>query len=406
MGKANDLKKRVSSYFQKNTSLGEKTRLLVSQIEHIKTINTESEIESLLLEVNYIKKHMPKYNILLKDGKAYPLIKITMKQKFPSVLVVRQLEMQPKDGSVFFGPFPNVSAMRLVLRTFRRIFPYQSVTNHPKRYCLYYHLGLCPCPPMMNNNQLREYKKTIQRIVQILQGNSKKVLRELIKERKQASSFEDFERAGQLQRQITAMELITKPFYKPFDYEVNPNLSSDLRKMELIDLQKELRNVGIQTNNLERIECYDISNISGVFATGSMVVFTQAQKDSASYRRFKIKRTKGPNDFAMMKEVFQRRLNHNEWPFPNLFIVDGGKGQISSAMEVLKDRGVTIPLVGLAKREEIIITSDFQELKLPKSSNALQLVMRIRDEAHRFAITYHRKLRSKSFITNHDGIFQ
>ena len=149
-----------------------------------------------------------------------------------------------------------------------------------------------------------------------------------------------------------------------------------------------------------RIECYDVANIQGQYATGAMVVFTNGEKDSSSYRKFKIRKVRGQNDFAMMKEVLSRRLTHlDDWGKPDLIIVDGGKGQISSAHQALQEANVTIPLVGLAKREEIIITSDFIEIKLPKNSKALQLVMRIRDEAHRFAITFQRKLRSKSIFS-------
>lgn len=399
VGKAKNLKNRVSSYFQRSAALGERTRQLVSQVAKVKTIVTDSEIESLLLEANFIKKHLPKYNIKLTDDKAYPIIRVTAKEMFPAVLVARRLEMQPQDGSAYFGPFPNAGDMRMVLRTIRRIFPYQSVLNHAKRYCLYYHLGLCPCPPMLSTQGLRDYKITIRRIIRVLSGESKAVLKELEKERGNASKIEDFEKAIELQRQINAMTLITQPIHPPFDYEVNPNLRSDLRDREMADLQAHLQTSGVSVNKLVRIECYDISNTSGTNATGSLVVFTNGEKDGNWYRRFKIRKTKGPNDFAMMKEVFERRLAHSEWPMPDLFVVDGGKGQISSAQEVLNEKGVNVPLVGLAKREETIITSDFKEIKLPKSSPALQLVMRMRDEAHRFAITYHKKLRSRSFIS-------
>jgi excinuclease ABC subunit C len=241
-----------------------------------------------------------------------------------------------------------------------------------------------------------EYKKTIRRIITFLEGNVEKVTKELEKERDDVSKREEFEKAKQLQIKIDAIRLITHPVHTPFEYEHNPNLKTDIRRDELKELQYHLRQVGFQTDEIHRIECYDISNTQGTNATGSLVVFTDGEKDSKWYRRFKIKpETKGPNDFAMMYEVLSRRLKHTEWPLPELLIVDGGKGQISSAKKALEDSGISVPLVGLAKREEIIITSDFHEVILPKRSHALQLVMRIRDEAHRFAITYHRKLRSK-----------
>lgn len=394
VGKAKDLKKRVSSYFTKSSGVGEKTRVLISKIHTIEYLTVSSEVESLLLEANYIKKYSPPYNIRLTDGKAYPLIRITIAADVPAVLIARKTD---DSKSLYFGPFPNSGAMKLVLKTIRRIFPFQSVENHPKSMCLYHHLGLCPCVTAMNTDEAKkEYKKTIKRIITFLEGSVSQVTKELEKERNTASENEDFEKAQQLQQKIQAINLITHPIHAPFEYEHNPNLKSDIRREELDEIRFHLSQVGLETSEIHRIECYDISNTQGTNATGSMVVFTDGEKDAKWYRRFKIKpETKGPNDFAMMYEVLQRRIRHTEWPLPELFIVDGGKGQTSSAKKALEDSGVTIPLVGLAKKQEIIITSDFREIILPKRSHALQLVMRIRDEAHRFAITYHRKLRSK-----------
>ena len=396
VGKAKNLKNRVSSYFSSPTTLLGKTAILVPQVEKIKIIIVESELEALLLEANLIKKYDPKYNISLKDGKAYPLIRITVKSQYPSVLTARHMD---DTHSIYFGPYPNVMSMRRVLRLLRRIFPYQSVPNHPKKICLYHHLGLCPClPAFPDETYQKEYKKTIHHIIDFLNGKTKKVIKELEKERNLASKQEDFEQAAHAQKQLDSIAYITQPIHQPFEYETNPNLSSDLRYQEMKELQTILAKYNVFIDLPTRIECYDISNIQGTNPTASMVVLTNGEIDKSQYRKFKMQ-TRGPNDFAMMQEVLSRRLKHNEWDMPQLFIVDGGKGQISSAREVLNELGVTTPLVGLAKREETIITSDFQEISLPKRSPALQLVMRIRDEAHRFAITFHRKLRSK-------GVFQ
>lgn len=397
MGKAKNLRNRVTSYFTNRSHLGEKTRLLLSQATHIQTILVESEFESLLLEANLIKKHSPFFNVRMTDGKAYPLIRITTKHMYPSVLIARR----PDDpNSVYFGPFPHSGAVKSVLKTLRRIFPFQSVQNHPKRLCLYNHLGLCPCPPMLTtDDEKKTYRKTIQHMLQFLEGKKKAVMKDLEKERNQAVKQEDFEKAQKIQKQIDAIAYVTSPIHRPFEYEINPNLQEDLRKKEQQELIQHLARFGINVTKLDRIECYDISNISGTHAVGSMVVFTHAEKDSSSYRRFRIRRTQGPNDFAMIQEVLRRRLTHDEWPLPDLFIIDGGKGQVSSAVEVIANEyTLAIPVVGLAKREERMITSDFQEIVLPHNSNALQLVMRIRNEAHRFAITYHRKLRSKALL--------
>lgn len=399
VGKAKNLRKRVSSYFAKYIELGTKTQALVSKVQQIKTVIVPSEIEALLLEIKYIKKYKPKYNIRFIDGKNYPLIRITVKDTYPKVLIARRSEDKK---SKYFGPFPNANAMRLVLRTIRKIFPYQSAPNHPKKICLYYHLRLCPCPPVFDSSEFKkEYKKTIKHVRNFLSGNTKKIISELAKERDASSENENFEKANSVQNKINAINLITGPFYKPvFDYEINPNFSEDLREQEVSSLKKILNKNNVKVQTLGRIECYDISNISGKNATGSMVVFINGEKESSLYRKFKIRTMDTPNDFAMMGEVLKRRLNHPEWTTPNLIIVDGGKGQISSGVKALESANKNIPLVGLAKKEEIIITSDFREIVLPKESEALKLVMRIRDEAHRFAITYHRKLRSKHLLIN------
>ena len=380
------------------------------------------------MENSYIKKYKPKYNIKLTDDKAYPMVRITIEEKYPKVLTVRRPnDNPPAGGSIYFGPFPNgAKALRIVLKTIRRIFPYQSVPNHARKICLYYHLRLCPCPPVFNSPEFKkEYRKNIKHIVDFLNGNAKKIIKDLKKERNALSENEEFEKANFLQSKIKAIELITGPFYKTgLDLNIDPNLTDDLRKKEIQDLIDILNKNNINVKTLERIECYDISNISGTSATGSMVTFINGEKDGSKYRKFKIKTLNSPNDFGMMEEVLQRRIKHSEWPYPNLLIVDGGKGQVSTALKVLEQTNKNIPVIGLAKKEETIVTSDLKEISLPKNSGALKLVVpeaknetvrykrirlpigspalsliqRIRDEAHRFAITYHRKLRSKSLL--------
>lgn len=285
----------------------------------------------------------------------------------------------------------------MVLKMVRKIFPYVAVKNHGNRVCLYNHLGLCPCPQVTKDIT---YKKTVKHIIDFMNGNTKKVIKDLEKERDLQSLKENFEDAKEIQRKMDAITLITSPFYKPFEYELNPNFKQDILQNELNSLIEILNQNGVGVKKLERIECYDISNTSGTNATASMVVLKSGEKDTNSYRRFKIKGfyNNKPNDFAMISEVLTRRLKHNEWQTPDLIVVDGGKGQVSSAKEVLKNLGSNIPLIGLAKKEEIIITRELLEIKLPKDSKALQLIEKIRDEAHRFAITYHKKLRSKAIF--------
>jgi len=425
VGKANDLKARVSSYFS-TKDLGDKTRVLVSQIQKINITIVESELEALLLEAFYIKKFTPKYNIRLTDNKSYLRIKITLKEKYPSITLARREEDR---NAIFFGPYPSSSALRLVLKTFRRIFPFVSVPHHLKRVCLYHHLNLCPCPPVFDSPSLqKQYKKNIRQIIRMLEGESQKIMREFERDRDRFAKNEQFEDAMLTQKKIDALSLITTPFHRPFEYALNPNLREDIRQKELVGLMDvlnthypdKIKNKFV--TNLNRIECYDISNTQGTNPTASMVVLTRGEIDKSQYRKFKM-RTRGPNDFAMMQEVLTRRLKHLEWEYPGLLIVDGGKGQVSSALKILKDLNLSIPLIGLAKREETIIIPvlhpviarseatrqslqnkipdlSFIEVSLPKNSPSLHLIMRIRDEAHRFAITYHKKLRSRSALAS------
>ncbi len=401
VGKAKNLKKRVSTYFLNKKDLGEKTRILVSQIFRIKTITASSEIEALLLEANYIKKYKPRFNTKLIDDKTYPLIKITISDRYPKVLITRRVDDDKSNKSIYFGPYPIAGAMRLVLKTIRKIFPFQSVLNHSKRICLYNHLGLCPCPPVFDSKTLqKEYRANIKHIIRFLAGDTKKVLKDLKKERIILSKNQEFEMANTVQKRIDAIRLVTSGYYSFYGEEINPNLLEDQKQQELLTLKRYLEDNEVFVQNLDRIECYDVSNILGQFATGSMVVFINGEVSTSLYRRFKIRLTdtQKPNDFAMLSEVISRRLTHSEWPFPNLIIVDGGKGQVSSALKVLKNKGFDIPVIGLAKREETIVTSKLKEIRIPKNSPALHLLMRIRDEAHRFAISYHKLLRKKSLI--------
>lgn len=420
VGKAKDLKSRVSSYFANPKLLIGKTKVLVEQVIKIRITLVESELEALLLEAFYIKKFQPKYNIRLTDGKSYILIRITAKDHYPKVLLARRADDK---NSLYFGPYPSSGAVRTVLKTIRRIFPYQSVVNHPKRICLYHHLGLCPCPIMFDSPELQQlYRKNIRGIIRMLEGESQKIMKELEKERNILSENEQYEEALVVQKKIDALSLITTPFRQAFEYDVNPNLRSDIRQQELKELHHALSTNQLPITKLTRIECYDISNIQGTNATGSMVVLTNGEIDKSQYRKFKIKITGKPNDFAMMKEMLKRRFGHEEWSYPDLIVIDGGKGQVSSALEALAQKGISIPLIGLAKREETIVIPEypmsnnqsqmsnkkigdwkfdighltFTEVSLPRTSKGLQLVMRIRDEAHRFAITFHKQLRSKT----------
>lgn len=394
MGKANNLKQRVSSYFT-NKDLGKKTSLLVSKINKIKTIETYSEVNSLILEANLIKKHLPEYNIKLTDDKFYQYVKITIKDKYPKVLICRKIA---DDGSLYFGPYPSAKSLRLVLKTIRKIFPFQSVLNHSKKRCLLNHIGLCPCPEAL---KVSKYKsKNIKYIIRFLKGENKKTLKDLVKEREIFVKKEKFEKASEVQQEINAIKLITNPENRIFDFNTDANLALDIKTQELEELKNILNINGYKISILNRIECFDISNMSGENIVGSMVVFKNGFEQKSEYRRFKIRSVKGrkQDDYKSINEMLTRRLKRKDWKLPDLIIIDGGKGQVTSTIKSLSMLNLHIPVIGLAKSKEKIITSFFKEILLKYDSKALLLIRRVRDEAHRFAISYHKKLRAKSIL--------
>jgi len=400
VGKAKDLKKRVSSYFS-NKALDAKTLKLVAEINSLDYIPVTSEIEAFLLESQMIKRHKPFYNIKLMDDKSYPYISIT-KGNNPAVMVVRSTKDK---NAYYFGPYTDSKAVKTVLKLLRRVFPYQSVKNHAKRKCLYFHLNLCPCVIAVPQN-LETYKKNLSRVRKFLKGESKSLINDLIKEQKNHIKNEEFEKASEIQGKIEYINHITSENYDPFRYLEQP----DFYYKRVTDEKTSLENIlkpYFGKLNLKRIECYDISNFSGRQATGSMVVFINGDKSGKDYRRFKIKTKDTPDDFFMMKEMLSRRFKSNGWGEPDLVVIDGGKGQVSSALVTLVAGGKQIPLIGLAKREETIVIPqkqmgqkmEFLEIKLPHDTGGINLLRRIRDEAHRFAITYHRLLRKKRMIS-------
>jgi excinuclease ABC subunit C len=402
VGKAKDLKKRVASYFANTAFLHAKTAALVEKIDVIDHIITTSEIEAFLLEANLIKLHKPFYNIKLSDDKFFPYIKIS-KEEIPYVTITRKTDDK---NAEYFGPYPNVTSLKVVLKLIRRIFPFESVKNHQKTKCFYNHIGLCPCATV-NPEHLPEYKKNIRRIKAFLNGDFSNVLAGLEKDREEHVKQEEFEQASVVQRQIEQVKLVCSEQYDPFRYADDPTLYVTRIRNEKDSLREILSAHYPDIAELDRIECYDISNIQGTNATGSMVVFSYGDADKSQYRRFKIKTKFTPDDFHMMQEVLTRRLKRDDWPKPDLIIIDGGKGQISAVNEVFQKLDCHIPFIGLAKREETIVVPyhedgklQFREVKLPHSTPGINLMRRIRDEAHRFAITYHRLLRKKSFLSS------
>lgn len=401
VGKAKSLKKRVTSYFLNKNNLDSKTLLLVQEISKVDYIIVNSEIEAFLLEAELIKKYKPFYNIKLSDDKSYPYLKISS-DRIPFLSISRKRDDLKAE---YFGPYTDVTGLKIVLKLVRRIFPFQSVKNHPKKACLYHHIGLCPCVTVYPE-KLYDYKRNLKNLKKFLKGGKEEVIKSLQKLQKENIKFEEFEKASDIQKQIEKINLITSENYNPFRYQEVPDLYYQRIKSETDSLIEILSKYGLDIKDLRRIECYDVSNISGTDATGSMVVFENGDVSKKDYRRFKIRFKQTPDDFLMHKEMISRRVRHDEWEKPNLIVVDGGKGQVSSVLQVLNQNKYNVPLIGLAKREETIVVPEFKgnklefmEIKLPHSTPGINLLRRLRDEAHRFAITYHRSLRRKRYLS-------
>lgn len=531
VGKAKILKNRVKSYFQNSKNHSEKVRVMVKHIAEFEYIVTDSEMEALILECNLIKKYSPRYNILLKDDKFYPFIKITVNDDFPRVFVTRNYS---KDGSKYFGPYTNGTAVYETINLINKIFPLRTCKllikegGEPVRPCLNYHIKKCfgPCGGYINKE---EYGKMIKDVIDILSGKDTTVLKVLQSEMEEASMNLEFEKAADLRDKILAIEAIVEKqkIFKTMEGDedfiniyrdekdscvqvffsrdgkilgrehfIFENTAEDSieeileefitsfyggtakvprtiyvpalsnvelveeyltikrgakvwikvpqkgQKREMLEMVKSnaqitlekfkdkyLRDKEINKIALEelqelldleiwpsRIEAYDISNIQGVDSVGSMIVFEEGRSKNSDYRRFRIKTVKGANDYDSMREILTRRFSHGLEEvkaiqesklqfsagkfsnFPDLIMMDGGKGQINIALEVLRDLNINIPVCGLVKDDKHAtrgIIYNNEELIINRSSNLMQLIRRIQDEVHRFAITYHRSLRDK-----------
>ena len=520
VGKAKILKRRVMSYFNR-THDSIKVNVLVSQIEKLEYIITNTEVEALILESHLIKKYKPKYNILLKDDKKYPYFLIT-NEDFPRITIVRKKNMNPEKGK-YYGPYTDIRAMHATLDFLKKIFPLKQCKT-PKfkdRPCLYYHIGRCMAP-CQNKVTPEEYKAIVKQAELFLSGKQSELMKQIKNQMQKYSDTLQFEKAAKLrdsyndlaktlEKQKVVYEntklnediislmaddgifaivilmiregrLIDK---KDFTYDVEEEDRTEFfatffkeyyttLKLEYPDriVSNELEAIGekalyeewleilaqkkvkisygksaqgkelqmladknakvvldnakiskmskirddfneigsylaekLQLKNFpHRMECYDISHIQGTNTVASMVTFINGLPKKSEYRKFKVKITEGkPDDFLSMKEVLTRRLSHlgeDKWARPDLMIIDGGKGQLSSVMEIIEELGISgIDVVSLAKKhEEVFLPKQSEPVILPRNSSALFLFQRIRDEAHRFAITYHRKLRSKSMI--------
>jgi excinuclease ABC subunit C len=381
VGKAVSLKNRVNSYFKNRSSLPKQDVLILS-IKDIDYIPTASEVEALLLEADLIKRLKPRYNVSLRDDKSFPIIKITA-DKFPAVFIGRA---KKDDKAKYFGPFTDAKSIRELVKQIRKIFPFRSCHKLPKKSCLHFHIGLCPAPCIDKISQ-KDYNKIINNICLILKGKYEPLLGKLSQQMHLLAQEGKFEQAAQLRDQMLALGSIFLGGQVENFYQEAKQLAGILN----------LKNLPF------RIEAFDVSNIFGKEAVGSMVSFWQGCPDKNNYRRFRIKESQGEiNDYEMLAEIARRRylrLKDEKREFPDLILVDGGRGQVSIVKKELDKLNLDLPIVGIAKSEEkIIILNKINPLVLPKNSPALRLIMRIRDEAHRFALAYHHILRRKKIF--------
>jgi len=503
VGKAKILKNRVRSYF--SGSHDAKTQRLVSEIEDFEYIVTSSNIEALILEINLIKKHDPKYNIMLKDDKTYPYIKLTH-ERHPRLITTRKVK---KDKGKYFGPYPNVQAANETKKLLDRLYPLRKCTNMPDRVCLYYHLGQC-LAPCVNEVKEETYKEITDQITRFLNGGYTEIKKELEEKMHEAAEKLEFERAKEYRDQIANIEMTMEKqkitmtdftdrdifgyavdkgwmcvqvffmrqgklierdvslfpsydepeeeflsylgqFYakpehiKPKEVLITEKADRELaeqlleikvlqpkkgQKRELVLMAEKNAKIALKekfalierdeertikaVENLgeklgiytpHRIEAFDNSNIQGTNPVSAMVVFVDGKPAKKEYRKYKIKTVEGPDDYESMREVIRRRyiraLREN-LPLPDLIIIDGGKGQIDAARDVLENElGLEIPLGGLAKDEkhntsQLLFGNPLEVVPLGRNSQEFYLLQRIQDEVHRFAITFHRELRGKS----------
>ncbi len=379
VGKANSLKKRLSSYLSRG--LDNKTLALMSRVSEIEFRLTPNEAAALLLEASLIHKFKPRYNVALRDDKSYPFVKISG-ENFPAISVTRKRD----DCSArYCGPYTNVKILKAALKIIRRSFSYRSCRQMPGKVCVYGRINLCPAP-CAGKISRREYDSHISNIVLILEGKAEMLTRKLTRLMQDRSDARDFESAAEARDQLlTIAELVS-------------GLSGVNRKGELEDL-KNILGLGRLP---ERIEGFDISNISGRQAVGSMVSFLRGAPDKNNYRRFRVRYNGGVDDYAMMAEVVRRRyirLMREKAPMPDLVLIDGGKGHLLAAARQIRGLGLDLPLVSIAKKEELVYSSNREEpMDFPADRPALNLIRRVRDEAHRFAVGYHLVLRRKELI--------
>lgn len=404
VGKAKNLAKRVASYFNPQ-KVGLKNQQLAPLIRKIDYIHCASEREALIWERRLIRKHQPFFNSMWKDDKSYPYVKLSMGEDFPRMRVVRK---KRRDQGLYFGPYPKVSMVRGLLRTLwkRRLFPlrpcnYDFSVKKPLaerkiKSCLYYHTKECPAP-CADRISRTAYRRIAEGAALFFSGRFASLKRRFERRMRTASRVQDYETAARMRDHLQAIAHMKE---RVRFQEIHPGRVAEHidRSRAVTDLQKALR----LPRPPHHIECFDISHFQGRNAVGSMICFSGAAPNKNHYRRFRIKTVSGIDDFASMAEVVSRRyrrLKKEKTALPDLVLVDGGKGQLSAASRALKTAKVKIPLAALAKREEeVFVLGNRGSIRLERRRPALRLLQRLRDEAHRFAVTYNRLLRKKELL--------
>lgn len=387
VGKAAVLKNRVRQYFHSDLK-DPKTEALKEEIFDTDWIVVDTEMDALFLESEMIKRYKPKWNILLRDDKTVSYVRIDMKSEVPYVSITRQ---PLDDKATYVGPFYAKNTIKTALRILRKVFPYYDKPYNGKK-TLNTDLGLTPGIEIGNTTKA-EYKKSLRKLIRYLEGDRQKIIKDLEKEMKTEATLNHFEQAAVLRNQLFGLQGLRKKIV--FSDKEFLNISSD-------QALKQLQKILSLEHPPRRIEGYDISHSQGTNVVASMVVFTNGVSDRAEYRKFKLKNQRN-NDFANMNEILTRRLKHKEWATPDLILIDGGKPQLEAVKDTLASTG--IPYIGLAKELETIVVpskepnnSNYIEINITNNSHIIKLLQRIRDESHRFAITYHRLLRGKSML--------
>lgn len=382
IGKAKDLSKRVSGYFQGSRPKTARHMALLEKVKDLDYVVTGSEEEALIYEAGLIKEKKPKYNVELKDDKSFPFLKLTLNEKFPRLIITRK---KTDDGSLYFGPYTKVKLLRNAVSILKNIFPLRICGKVPGESCLAYHIGQCLGPCVKKINQ-KSYDEIVRQLILFLEGKKTRLVRELTDKMRKFADEKNFEQAAVIRNRLSALLEVSDR--KTADYSSWGNVALKLKK--ILKLPKPPL----------KIEAFDVSNISGREAAGSMVYFNNGLPDKSNYRKFRIKNVKGIDDYAMIKEIVRRRykrLKEENKAFPDLVIIDGGKGHLSAAHEeLLKLNAAGIPVIGIAKQEEKIYTLGSHEpLDINRDSEMLHFIQSVRDEAHRFALKYHHALRRK-----------